>query len=134
MQHRPDKATLLDAVVQFLAAEVHPTVADKALAFRVLIAANLCAVVAAELRAEDDHDAAELTRLRALLPDVDAGPGAHAPRRSETHAALLALNRALCERIRAGATGPDVWRHVRATLREQLAVANPRFDASDEIE
>ncbi len=53
MQLRPDHATLLDAVAQFLLSEVSASLeANKALQFRVLIAANLANVVANELRTE----------------------------------------------------------------------------------
>ena len=72
MQDRPDKATLLDAVVRFLAGEVLPAVSDKALNFRLLIAANLLTVVSAELRGDDERLCREAQRLRALLPDIGA--------------------------------------------------------------
>ena len=69
MQNRPDASTLLDAVASFLMAEVAPKLeGDKALQFRMMIAANLATVVAAELRTEDDRFAAEAQRLKALVP------------------------------------------------------------------
>ena len=75
MQSRPDASTLLDAVAAFLMAEVAPKLeADKALQFRVMIAANVTTVVAAELRTEDDRFAAEAERLKALVPEAAGLP------------------------------------------------------------
>ena len=125
MQDRPDKATLLDAVAVFLNEELRPHVEDKALAFPVLIAANLARIVADEVRMEQDNNTAELGRLQALLPDINTD--------GEHPAQIQQLNDALSERIREKAFGPDqvpiVWSHVMQTLREKLAVVNPRFDA-----
>ncbi len=123
----------LDALTRFCAAEIQPALAaagDKPLAFRALIAANLASMVAAELRAEDALEDAELCRLVALLPDAEVPAG-----RREAIRALTAL---LSQRIRArGAAalspGP-LWEHVMQTLREKLQVQNPRFDLRREIE
>ena len=82
MQNRPDKTDLLEAVARFLERDVKPAIKDPSLAFRVLIAANLAAVVAGELRVEDAATGAELDRLRALLPELAGalGPDALATR------------------------------------------------------
>src|SRR3970040_954326 len=50
MREQPDKPALLDALAKFLLADLHPAVKDKKLAFRVLIAANLSATLATQLR------------------------------------------------------------------------------------
>jgi hypothetical protein len=130
MQDRPDQETLLDAVAQFLLEEVHPALEkEKRLAFRVLIAANLANVVANELRAEGGSAEEELSRLRALLPEVDVAGLARAEARRK-------LNRELASRLRDGRlpAGARVYAHVRATLLADLATANPRFDTAAEIE
>ena len=49
-QDRPDAAELLEAVAEYLFAELRPEV-PREQRFRVLVAANVCAVVARELRA-----------------------------------------------------------------------------------
>ncbi|MEW5740057.1 MAG: DUF6285 domain-containing protein [Myxococcota bacterium] len=127
MQNRPDHPTLLDAVATFLLTEVSPKLeADKALQFRVLIAANLATIVAGEQRTHDARLAAELGRLQALLERPDA-------RMDE--ASLEALNRALVERIRSGPAEGDAFtrilEHLLATAKETLAVTNPRFELED---
>lgn len=127
MQDRPDKAALLDAVAEFLMHDVKPYITDPALGFRVLIAANLASVAAREERLEAAHDGAQLDRLRWLLPDVDV-------RELTSEAALLQLNVSLADRVRNGGIPEnrhaDLWSHVTETLREKLAVINPRFDTS----
>jgi hypothetical protein len=127
MQDRPDQPTLLDAVASFLLSEVAPKLeADKALQFRVLIAANLAGIVAGELRTHDARLAAEVGRLKTLLERPDA---------PVDEASLVALNRALVERIRSGPAQGDAFttilEHVLATAKETLAVTNPRFDLAD---
>jgi hypothetical protein len=129
MQDPPDKATLLDAVAQFLALELKGAVADPRLAFRVLIAAHLTASVAAELRGDEAQDAAELARLRALLPDF--APQQNDPARAQ----IIAMNRELTLRFRDGRLpSSQAFDHLQKTLAEKLAVVSPRFDLRPEIE
>lgn len=138
MQQRPDKTELLAAVARFLEREVKPAIKDPALAFRVLIAASLTGIVAGELLAEDAATAAELERLAAILPDEAAAISLEKKlaTREGRKDALAALNRALCDRIRAGDFAGDtrVWSHVSLTLRGELFTASPRFDTSIDIE
>lgn len=130
MQNRPDASTLLDAVASFLMAEVAPTLeADKPLQFRMMIAANLATVVAAELRTEDDRFAAEAARLKSLVPPENAD--LTSPRRDQRMAALAELEAKLVERLRA--KGPDAatLEHLWETAKQTLQVTNPRFDPAD---
>lgn len=123
MRNRPDASTLLDAVASFLMAEVAPRLdADKALQFRMMIAANLATVVAAELRTEDDRFAAEAERLKALVPG-DASK-LSSPRRDERMAALAAME-----------AGPDdaTLNHLWETAKQTLQASNPRFDLSENL-
>lgn len=119
MQHRPDHPTLLEALAQFLLAEVSPSLeANKALQFRVLIAANLASMVANEHRTEPRRLEAELGRLRALLPEATA-------------LTLDELNRALVRRLQETNSPREleaILHHLQATARETLEVTNPRFD------
>jgi hypothetical protein len=135
MQNRPDKATLLEAVARFLATEVKPAIADPALAFRVLVAANLAAVVAAEVMTEEAQEQAELERLRGLLGAEGAPlPGSAAARKAE----IRERNRALVALVGSAALGEaDAQRirdHVMLTLRGELLAQSPKFDTSLDIE
>ena len=125
MQTRPDHPTLLDATARFLLAEVSPRLeADKALQFRVLIAANLAAVVAAELRTHQTRCDAELGRLRALF----SAPAATAKTPDDE---LAALNHQLVLALRGGTVDrAQALAHCLATAKETLEVVNPRFDLS----
>lgn len=137
MQNRPDKSALLEAVARFLERDVKPAIKDPALAFRVLIAANLCAVVSGELQTEDAAGEAELARLAALLPDAAGDLSRANASREERKSTLDRLNGELCSRIRAGSLGgaeEAVWDHVVLTLRGELFTSSPRFDTSPDIE
>jgi Domain of unknown function (DUF6285) len=126
MQNRPDHPTLLEALTSFLMSDVAPKLeADKALQFRVLIAANLATVVAGELRTHDSRLKAEGTRLAALLGS---------PNPPQTDAELEALNRSLAAKLRQGQPLNDATlEHLLATARETLEVTNGRFELAEEI-
>jgi hypothetical protein len=129
MQERPEPGAVLEALARFLLEELQPTVTDKRLAFRVLIAAHLASTLAAELDVRPLHAQAELLRLSALLPEV--------PVSSDTRLALRDLNAALVDRLLQQATPADdaaVRAHLKATLADALSVFSPRFDTSPEIE
>ena len=133
MQDRPEKEVLLDALANFLIQQVRPAVSDPGLNFRVLIAANIAMQVAAEIRGEETQDAAELTRLRELLADVPIA--GDLTTRSAQLAATKQLNRELSERLKRGTVDfAKATAHLKQTLIEKLAVGNPRFDTSLEIE
>lgn len=128
MQTRPDHPTLLEALTTFLMADVAPKLeADKALQFRVLIAANLASVVAGELRTHEARLGAELARLRALLADL-AGP--------DDATTLERLNAKLAASLKRGELGgvdfDRALEHLLATAKETLAVTNPRFEVDAE--
>ncbi len=139
MQHRPDHSALLEALAQFLLSDVSPKLdADKALQFRVLIAANLAGVVAQELRTEGARFTAEVERLRALIPaETAAAAGLRSDDRSQRLAALASLDRTLAEKLRAGAFDSAmqaaVFSHLVATARATLEVTNPRFELADDV-
>jgi hypothetical protein len=135
MQNRPDKAALLEAVARFLANELKPAVADPSLAFRVLVAANLCAVAAAEVMTEEAQEEAELGRLR----ELQAAGAATAPANASARKAeIRERNLALVRRIQAPELGDTERRrildHTMLTLRGELFAQSPRFDTSLDIE
>jgi hypothetical protein len=130
MQERPEPRAVLEALARFLLEELQPTVTEKRLAFRVLIAAHLTSTLAAELDERPRHAAEELARLRALLPDVPVGDG-------QPRAALRALNATLAERLSQGRGPADdaaLRAHLRATLADALRVLSPRFETASHIE
>ena len=129
MQNRPDHSTLLDAIAGFLMADLVPKLeADKALQFRVLIAANLATVVAGELRTRTARFASEAARLSALLGN---------PNVPTDDAALEALNRQLATALRQHTLSPAQLQgtldHLLATARETLEVTNPRFEQAEDL-
>lgn len=121
MQNRPDHPTLLDALASFLMADVAPKLeADKALQFRVLIAANLATVVASEQRSHDDRVKSEGERLAKLLP-VSGIP--------TTEAQIAELTKSLAQLLRKNQlVNEATLDHLLATARETLQVINPRFE------
>lgn len=137
MQNRPDHPTLLDAVAQFLLGEVSPKLeADKALQFRVLIAANLANVVANELRSETTRFDAEASRLKTLLPEEAKALPLDSTDRAARLEALETLNRTLSKKLRDGALNAEqltqTLEALFATAKETLEVTNPRFDLTHE--
>ena len=124
MQNRPDHSTLLDAIASFLMADVAPKLeADKALQFRMLIAANLATVVAGELRTHATRLSAETARLHTLIDSSSED--------------LEAMNRQLATSLRKNQLSTDqlsqALDHLLATARETLEVTNPRFDLADDV-
>ncbi len=137
MQDHPDAPTLLAAVARWLGEDLVPAVKeDRALAFRARIAAYLIEVVARELNLAEEHDAAQLGRLLALFDPPDELVESEAP--SATRIAIATLEAEVADRIRAEDLGPAerfaITAHVTETLREKLAIVQPRFDTSPDIE
>jgi uncharacterized protein DUF6285 len=124
MLERPDEPALLEALAKFLISDLQPAVKDKKLAFRVLIASHLATTLANQLRGRAERDGAELQRLRALLGRSDGD--------------ARTLNAALAEQLRSGPLSGDDLRRIsqvlRQNLQDALAVVNPTFDTSAEIE
>lgn len=135
MQNLPDRNVLLQAVAGFLAKDVVPAVGDRAVAFRVRIAAHLVATVARELMGEEQADFDQTLRLANAL---DATVPVGLETRDERHHVLRGLEAALLERVQAA--GPDteqalaLRRVLQEELKARLKVVNPRFDLSPDIE
>jgi len=117
VQDRPDAFELAAAVAQFLFDEVRPAV-PRELRFKVLVAANACAILAREAAAGESARTEELERLRRL--GVQAGEDVRAGQAQ------------LAQAIRAGDLD-DRFDEALAVLREsvaaKLAVSNPGYDA-----
>ena len=114
-QDRPTAPELLESVAEYLFGELRPEV-PREQRFKVLVAANVCAVVAREIRAGDEPDEADLALFNELLgEDVD-----------DAHAAAAELSR----RLRAGDLDdrieeltPKLEEHVR----RKLEIARPGY-------
>lgn len=129
MQERPDAAELLEAVAEYLFAELRPEV-SKEQRFRVLVAANVCAVVARELRAGEAPDREDLELFGELLgerPEPAKDPDALTQQ-------ARGLAAELAKRLRSGELDdrldeltPQLAEHVR----RKLQVARPGYDDTD---
>lgn len=130
MQDRPDASELLAAVRGFLEKDLVPTL-DGRRRFHALVAANVLAIVERELAGDDDRLAHEWQRLATLLGHAGDPPA----RTDAVRAGIKEMTAVLADRIRTGDAddGPfadAVRAHVRATVTEKLAIANPRYGSA----
>jgi hypothetical protein len=124
-QDRPTAPELLESVAEYLFAELRPEV-PREQRFKVLVAANVCAVVAREIRAGEGPTREDLALFRELLGE----PG-EAPESSEELAAEMGrAGQALARRLRAGELddrlaelAPKLAGHVR----RKLEIARPGY-------
>ncbi|MBA2546727.1 MAG: hypothetical protein H0V15_07595 [Solirubrobacterales bacterium] len=104
-QDRPDAAELLESVAEYLFAELRPEV-PSGQRFRVLVAANVCAVVARELKGGEAPRRADLELFEGLLGQEQGDPREGAAematrlRRGEFDDRLDDLVPALAEHVR----------------------------------
>jgi hypothetical protein len=136
MQSFPDKRTIMEGLAHFLSSDLKGHVSDPALAFRVLVAANLARIAASELGTEDEQGLRTWHRLASMLhvKVPEALPSTTADRT----AAFSALEDELVRRLRGREfKGPQlaaVRSHLLAALRDELSVCNPRFSTAMHIE
>jgi hypothetical protein len=129
MQDRPSARELVEAVAQFINQEIIPQTSDQRSRFRSMIAANVLSIVARELAAGEEPLLAEWHSLGTLLDDISS----QAPERAaDLQAAVIARNRELCARIRAGDFDSDGERalldeHLVAVITDKLQIANPCY-------
>jgi hypothetical protein len=116
MQDRPTAPELLESVAEYLFGELRAEV-PREQRFKVLVAANVCAVVAREIRAGDVPDREDLALFNELLGEEV----------EDVHAAAAELSR----RLRAGELdgridelAPRVEEHVR----RKLEIARPGYE------
>lgn len=114
MQDLPSAPDILDAVTDFLKAEVLPALSGR-LAFDLRVSINALELVGRELRLGPASAAAETARLSALLG---------------REGTLAELNAALAEQIADGSldqSSPGLVSHLLATTAEKLAVDQPKY-------
>ena len=124
MQDRPSAPELLDALAELLFADVREWV-PRERRFQILVAANICAVVARELRVGEEPTIADARLFRGLLGE----PGSEPPRddpKAEAREAAAELARA----IREGRLDGDIEAvagELREHVRRKLDVARPGY-------
>lgn len=116
MQDRPTAAELLDAMAADLYTEVREWV-PRERRFRVLVLANLCAVIARELRAGSAPDREDLE----LFKELAADPWAVDSRDSAAALAAAIRRGDLDERL------PETIAGLREHVRRKLEVARPGY-------
>lgn len=117
MQDRPTAAELLDSVAEYLFAELRPEV-PREQRFKVLVAANVCAVVAREISAGAGPDKADLALFNELLGEPT----------DDVHAAAAELSR----RLRAGELDDridELSTRLEEHVGRKLEIARPGYDA-----
>ena len=114
MQDRPDAAELVAAVREFLENDVMPATEGR-VQFHTRVAVNALGMIEREIVHGPEYAAAERARAAALLGhDGD-------PRELERELAAALRDGSLDSRLE------EVGRHVRATVREKLMIANPGY-------
>ncbi len=137
MQDAPTQEQLLAAVARFLEEELGPALAaaDPRLAERARVAAQICRIAVRESSREEAQDAGELTRLSVLFPD---DPAPYPATRDARRGRITALTERMVLRLKNGEVREGersyLSRLVKETLRERLAVNDPTFDLSADIE
>lgn len=131
MQDRPSIAELLDAVRGFLEHDALEAL-DGPAKFHARVAVNVLGIALRELELEPAQLTGEWQRLDALLGSAAAPADQRVLRE-----ALRARNEELCERIRRGDADAGPFRdavlaHARATVREKLAIVNPKMLAAED--
>ena len=129
MQDRPTAPELLDALAAMLFSEVREWV-PRERRFQVLVAANVCAVVARELRAGGQPSMDDVALFRELLGEEAEEV---APELAAKEARSAAAE--LCEVIRAGELDgslDQVTARLREHVRRKLEIARPGYWGDDE--
>lgn len=123
-QDRPEAPELLDALAEFLFADVRSW-APREKRFQVLVAANLCAVVARELRAGQEPLREDLALFEELLGgELEARPG------EDLTQAVRRAQRLLAEEIRNGSFDmrlDGLTARLSEHVRRKLEVARPGY-------
>jgi len=114
MQDEPTPTELIKAVADFLRTEIAPVIKGHN-AFKLRVGINALDLVTRQLALEGPGDAAEATRLKALL-GLDGS--------------VMELNRSLAEKIASGEVDlgtPGLKQHLWQTTMDKLAVDQPNY-------
>lgn len=124
MQDRPDAAELLEAVGEFLFSDVREW-APPQKRFQALVAANVCAIVARELRAGEEPSRADVALFRSLI-----GAGGPEPGPGEAEAEAREAAGELAWLIRRGELDDrlgELAARLREHVRRKLEIARPGY-------
>jgi hypothetical protein len=88
VSERPTPEELAEAIEEFLAGEILPTLADARLRFRTLVALNALGIVRRELGKLPPEDDAEQRALTARIRAGDVAPGTLARVKADVEARL----------------------------------------------
>jgi hypothetical protein len=100
MSERPTAQELTEAILEFLGGEILPTLTDRRLRFRLLVAMNALGIVYRELAAlpvEDDSEQRELARA---IRSGDVPPGTLRRVRADVEARLRVSSPGFLEKYR----------------------------------
>ena len=114
MHDQPSVSELVQAVKNFVDNTAAPNLSGHA-AFHARVASNVLATILRDLEARPDNDAAERTRLAALL---------------RSGGDLETLNRELCDKIQSGEMNAEtegLIAHLKATAIAQVKVDQPKY-------
>jgi hypothetical protein len=100
MSERPTAQELTEAVVEFLGGEILPTLTDRRLRFRMLVALNALGIVHRELDALPAEDDSELRELVRKIREGDVPPGTLRRVKSHVEARLRIASPQFLERYR----------------------------------
>ncbi|PCJ36577.1 MAG: hypothetical protein COA75_07285 [Cellvibrionales bacterium] len=120
-QDRASAEELLGGVEAFLRKDVLPQLSGASI-YKCRVAANILSIVQRELAQGEGADSTELQGLQKLLGREGEG--------FDTSSRLDDLNAELCTDIRGGKLDKQryaVMNHVRSTLQDKLAIANPKY-------
>jgi Domain of unknown function (DUF6285) len=125
MQDRPEASELLDAVAEYLFTELRSEVPGEQ-RFRVLVAANVCAVLAREIRAGEGPDRDDLALFRELLDQRGEAPADRARLAAEVRRAAAELS----ARLRSGDLDDrleELIPRLEEHVRRKLEIARPGY-------
>ncbi len=125
MQDRPTAPELLDALAAMLFTEVREWV-PRERRFQILVAANLCAVVAREIRAGAEPSLADVALFRSILGDANVD----VPAPEDADAVAREEATRLAAAIRAGELDgslDSVIAELEQHVRRKLDVARPGY-------
>lgn len=124
MQDKPSAEELLEALAQFLDAEVVPAFEGRR-RFHAIVAANVARIVAREIRLGPEQTKQEYAALCDLLGKSPTDP-------APTETTLAQLNAELCDRINEGGADEGDYRRkvldfLRTAVKSKLAIDNPKL-------
>ncbi len=120
-QDRASAEELLGGVEAFLRKDVLPQLSGASI-YKCRVAANILSIVQRELALSESADSAELQGLKSLLGREGEGV--------DSATQIDDLNAELCAKIRNGELDSQrtvVKGHLRNTLEDKLAIANPKY-------